>query len=158
MILAHTCIDEFCVCCELGFLFHMLRSGAPCHSGNLLRALRSAKEASALRLILSDSSVQEANFVLLIQVSILNQTFHLLMKHFGVNSFISLPSFFFSSCCCHNVFSSCRVGTDLYFTKCIRNSSRAKGKKQKLLRLYIGILISPVLKYKHREREKSNKN
>lgn len=67
VILSHSCVDEFCVCCELGFLFHMLNSGSPCHSGNLLRALRSAKEASALRLILSDSSAQEANYVLLIQ-------------------------------------------------------------------------------------------
>lgn len=71
VILAHSCSDEFCVCCELSFLFHMLKSGSPCHSGNLLRALRSAKEASALRLILSDASAQEANFLLLIQVNIL---------------------------------------------------------------------------------------
>ncbi|XP_014242212.1 PAN2-PAN3 deadenylation complex catalytic subunit PAN2 isoform X2 [Cimex lectularius] len=67
VMLCHQCCSEFCVCCELGFLFHMLGSGAPCHSGNLLRALRSAKEASALRLILSDSSVHDANLVLLIQ-------------------------------------------------------------------------------------------
>ncbi|CAH1395057.1 unnamed protein product [Nezara viridula] len=67
VIFAHSCADEFCVCCELNFLFHMLKSGSPCHSGNLLRALRSAKEASALRLILSDASAQEANFLLLIQ-------------------------------------------------------------------------------------------
>ncbi|XP_073976255.1 PAN2-PAN3 deadenylation complex catalytic subunit PAN2 isoform X2 [Rhodnius prolixus] len=67
VMLAHQCSGEFCVCCELGFLFHMLGSGAPCHSGNLLRALRSAKEASALRLILSDTSAQDANLLLLIQ-------------------------------------------------------------------------------------------
>ncbi|KAK9499573.1 hypothetical protein O3M35_002594 [Rhynocoris fuscipes] len=67
VMLAHQCPAEFCVCCELGFLFHMLGSGVPCHSGNLLRALRSAKEASALRLILSDTSAQDANLLLLIQ-------------------------------------------------------------------------------------------
>ncbi|KAL1137635.1 hypothetical protein AAG570_009331, partial [Ranatra chinensis] len=70
VVLSHSCRAEFCVCCELGFLFHMLSTsgGAPCHSGNLLRALRSAKEASALHLILSDNStLQEANFIQLIQ-------------------------------------------------------------------------------------------
>uniref|UniRef100_A0A0A9WV61 PAN2-PAN3 deadenylation complex catalytic subunit PAN2 n=1 Tax=Lygus hesperus TaxID=30085 RepID=A0A0A9WV61_LYGHE len=67
VMMSHQCSGEFCICCELGFLFSMLCSGAPCHSGNLLRALRSAKEASALRLIVSDTSINDANLLQLIQ-------------------------------------------------------------------------------------------
>uniref|UniRef100_A0A8D8V831 PAN2-PAN3 deadenylation complex catalytic subunit PAN2 n=1 Tax=Cacopsylla melanoneura TaxID=428564 RepID=A0A8D8V831_9HEMI len=71
-VLSHLCTTEFCLCCELSFLFHMLSvaKSLPCHSGNFLRALRNAHEASALGLILPDQNTElrkKTNLISLIQ-------------------------------------------------------------------------------------------
>ena len=64
MLLDHCCSREFCLACELSFLFHMLDVGrnqslnghpVTVQPANFLRAFRTLPEASAMGLLVAES-------------------------------------------------------------------------------------------------------
>ncbi|XP_050539219.1 PAN2-PAN3 deadenylation complex catalytic subunit PAN2 isoform X2 [Daktulosphaira vitifoliae] len=81
ILMSHICQEEFCLSCELSFLFYMMHmsKGIPCHSGNFLRALRNAHDASALGLILPDHNNSELKNK--INISILIQNWNRFILH-----------------------------------------------------------------------------
>lgn len=107
--MSHICQQEFCLSCELSFLFHMMNKskGIPCHSGNFLRALRNAHDATALGLILPEHNNAEMknkiNISILIQVKVnyiilyIYLYFELPKNHFEI---IEVLTYFFVSLMC----------------------------------------------------------
>lgn len=61
------CIDEWCLLCELGFLFDMLDKGegAPCHASNLLKIFGRHDQAAKLGLL--EDSAQVVSRALMLQ-------------------------------------------------------------------------------------------
>ncbi|CAA9993094.1 unnamed protein product [Nesidiocoris tenuis] len=123
----------------------MLCSGAPCHSGNLLRALRSAKEASALRLIVSDNTILDANLLQLVQVS------------FSECPPIG-PGFCGDRSSAESSLLVCRAGIDSYCIKCTPSFWNASVKRPRRRLSSTETPISRVSRFRTSGREKSSRS
>jgi PAB-dependent poly(A)-specific ribonuclease subunit 2 len=83
-LLQHCCAREFCLSCELNFLYGMMQQTeqGTCQASNFLRAFRTLREALTLGLLLNEEEEDKANLAKLIQkwITFVLQQLHMEMQ------------------------------------------------------------------------------
>ncbi|XP_065919163.1 PAN2-PAN3 deadenylation complex catalytic subunit PAN2-like isoform X2 [Dysidea avara] len=109
---SHKCSREFCLACELNFLFRMLEQcqGENCQASNFLRTFRTIREASALGLVMSDVKCQQVDLGKIIQQwtsFVLQQLHQEIVSNKSTNSSSILHDMFATDVQMENVCSRC---------------------------------------------------